>query len=221
MFTRIARRYDPMNTLMTAGRHHAWRRAAARAVSASPPGPVLDLASGTGDLALAIRARDRERAIVGIDFSLGMLAHARRKLTARREPGVSLVTADALRLPFADATFACVASAFLLRNLDGLADGLREMRRVTRPGGQVVTLEITRPAQILWARLFTAYFRGAMPVLGALVAGDRRAYAYLPRSVAGFLTPDELTRSMEAVGFRDVAAQSFGLGTIALHIAAV
>jgi len=221
MFTRIAGRYDLMNTLMTAGRHHAWRRAAARAASESPPGPILDLATGTGDLAIAIQSLNRAGSLVAADFSHGMLRQARRKLTARGENRLWLVNADALRLPFPDTTFACVASAFLLRNLENLAAGLGEMRRVTRPGGRVVTLEIIRPHHAVWARLFHTYFRGAMPVLGALVAGDRRAYTYLPRSVAGFLTADELRHLMVAVGFRDVVYQTFGLGTVALHVAVV
>lgn len=221
MFTRIAARYDLMNSLMTGGRHHAWRRATARAVAAAPPGPALDLATGTADLALAIRAASPDRPVVGADFSLGMLGEARRKLAARGERSVTLVVADALRLPFGEGTFACVASAFLLRNLEDLSQGLAEMRRVTRPGGRVLTLEITRPSAPGWSALFGLYFHRLVPAIGALVAGDRDAYTYLPRSVDRFVTPDELAGMMERVGLRDVSYCGFGLGTIALHTGVV
>jgi demethylmenaquinone methyltransferase/2-methoxy-6-polyprenyl-1,4-benzoquinol methylase len=218
MFTRIARRYDLMNTLMTAGRHHAWRRAVARVVAAAPPGPVLDLATGTGDLALAIREAAADRVVVGLDFSEAMLGQAQHKLTARPATAVSLLAGDALALPFADRTFACVTSAFLLRNLEDLARGLAEMRRVTRSGGRVVALDIVRPALPLWDSLFGLYFSRVVPAVGSLVAGDRAAYAYLPQSVDRFVTPAELTRLMVEAGLRDVTWRTLGLGTVALHV---
>src|SRR5262245_7484727 len=180
MFTRIAGRYDLMNSLMTGGRHHAWRRLVARAVAAAPAGPVLDLATGTGDLALAIRETDRRRTVVGADFAAGMLAQARTKLRERAERRIPLAAADALALPFRDRAFAAVTSAFLLRNLDGLEAGLREMRRVTQPGGLVVTLDIVRPGVPVWGALFGLYFHRVVPAIGAMVAGDRNAYTYLP-----------------------------------------
>lgn len=221
MFTRIARRYDLMNTVMTGGRHHAWRRLTARAVCAAPGGPVLDLATGTADLALAIRRLDPRRAVIGADFAETMLAEGARKLTAVGERGVRLLAADALRLPFPDGAFACVTSAFLLRNLEDLPGGLSEMRRVTRPGGRVVSLEITSPGVPAWGRLFDLYFNRVVPAVGALVAGDRQAYTYLPLSVARFVSPAELTRVMERVGLRNVQCRRLALGTIALHVAEV
>ena len=221
MFTRIARRYDVMNALMTGGRHHAWRRIAARAVVAAPPGRVLDLATGTADLAFAVRRLDPARRVVGADFSEGMLTQGRRKLVEAREPGVCLLAADALALPFPDRTFAAVASAFLLRNLDDLDAGFAEMRRVTMPGGRVVALDIVQPSLPGWSTLFNVYFHRVVPEIGALVAGDRRAYTYLPRSVARFVTPIELSRRTENAGLRDVRHRRLGLGTIALHIGVV
>ncbi len=220
MFTRIAARYDLMNSLMTGGRHHAWRRAAAHTATAAPPGPILDLATGTADLALAIRRLEPARPVVGADFSLGMLDKATRKL-AGPSAGVALVAADALALPFADGTFACVVSAFLLRNLVDLGRGLREMRRVTRPGGRVIALDITRVALPVWGSVFGLYFHRVVPAIGALVAGDRQAYTYLPQSVDRFLTPGELAQAMEKAGLRDVRWQSFGLRTVALHVGRV
>jgi demethylmenaquinone methyltransferase/2-methoxy-6-polyprenyl-1,4-benzoquinol methylase len=221
MFTRIARRYDLMNALMTGGRHHAWRRATAAALGAAPPGPVLDLATGTGDLALAIHRVRPGGTVVGADFSEGMLGQAAAKLARRRVGRVPLVAADALALPFGDGTFAAVASAFLLRNLADLARGLAEMRRVTRPGGLVVTLEITRPRVPGWDGVFGFYFHRIVPAVGGAVAGDRAAYAYLPDSVDRFVSPGALADLMRRAGLGDVRYRRLGLGTIALHVGVV
>jgi demethylmenaquinone methyltransferase/2-methoxy-6-polyprenyl-1,4-benzoquinol methylase len=221
MFTRIAQRYDTMNSVMTGGRHHAWRRLTARAVDGAPPGPILDLATGTADLALAIRARNPQRRVVGADFAEAMLREGQRKLRVRGERGIALLAADALALPFPDAAFACVTSAFLLRNLEDLPAGLAEMRRVTRPGGRVISLDITSPSLPGWDALFNLYFNRVVPAMGALVARDRAAYTYLPASVARFPAPPKLAEIMTRAGLRDVRYRRLGLGTIALHVAAV
>jgi demethylmenaquinone methyltransferase/2-methoxy-6-polyprenyl-1,4-benzoquinol methylase len=220
MFTRIAGRYDLMNSLMTGGRHHAWRRIAAHAVAGAPAGLALDLATGTGDLALAVRAAAPGRRVVAADFSEAMLRQARTKLQARGVGDVPLLAADALGLPFADKTFACVTSAFLLRNLADLAAGLEEMRRVTQTGGLVAALEITRPGVPGWDAAFGLYFSRLVPLIGAAVARDRAAYTYLPQSVERFVTPPQLARLMERVGLRDVRYRRLGLGTIAIHVGA-
>jgi demethylmenaquinone methyltransferase/2-methoxy-6-polyprenyl-1,4-benzoquinol methylase len=220
MFSRIAGRYDLMNALMTGGRHHAWRLVAARETAAAPPGLVLDLATGTGDLALAVRALDRSRIVIGADFAEAMLHTAARK-PAVRAAGLPLLGADALRLPFRDASFAAVTSAFLLRNLQDLSAGLAEMRRVTKPGGRVVALEITRPGLPVWSQVFNVYFHRVVPLVGAVVAGDRQAYTYLPRSVDRFLRPDALKTVMRTVGYREVRVRVLALGTIAVHTASV
>lgn len=219
MFGRIAGRYDLMNSLMTGGRHHAWRRQAAGAAVLAPPGPILDLATGTADLALEIHRLDPSRRVVGADFVMPMLVAARQKAAGRGAAGLALAAADALALPFPDHTFACVTSAFLLRNLEDLRRGLAEMRRVTARGGRVVSLDITRPAVPVWGALFGLYFHRVVPAVGALVAGDRAAYTYLPESVEAFVTPRDLARLMTEVGLRDVTWRRLGLGTIALHTA--
>jgi demethylmenaquinone methyltransferase / 2-methoxy-6-polyprenyl-1,4-benzoquinol methylase len=221
MFTRIARRYDLMNSLMTGGRHHAWRRRVAAAAAEALTGPALDLATGTADLAIALRVRNPGRLIVGADFSDGMLQVARGKLDAGRVARIPLLAADALELPFRDGAFGCVMSAFLLRNLEDLERGLAEMRRVTMRGGRVITLDIVRPAAPLWGPAFSVYFNRVVPAIGALVAGDRQAYTYLPQSVERFVTPEQLARLMVSVGLRDVSFRRYGLGTIALHIGSV
>jgi demethylmenaquinone methyltransferase / 2-methoxy-6-polyprenyl-1,4-benzoquinol methylase len=221
MFARIAPRYDLMNTLMTGGRDRAWRRAAAR-LAAPPRGSLaLDLATGTGDLALALLDEADVRGVVGVDFVEGMLRLGRAKLDGRGERRVRLLAGDALALPFADASFGCVASAFLLRNLADLPAGLAEMRRVTAPGGSVVALEITQPTLPGWRQAFRLYFHHVVPAVGALVAGNREAYTYLPQSVDRFVTPAELVELMEAVGLRDVRVRRVGLGTVTIHVGRV
>ena len=218
MFSRIAGRYDLMNALMTFGMHHAWRRVAARQTIPAPDGPALDLATGTGDLALELYQIHPHRTIVGADFALGMLRVARKKLRHTDPRGhVRLAAADALSLPFGDRTFACVTSAFLLRNLADLERGLREMKRVTRPAGRVVTLEITQPTLPGFTPLFHFYFHRVVPRVGQLVGGDREAYTYLPQSVDRFLTPAELVNLMERVGLRGVTYRRLGMGTVTIH----
>ncbi len=221
MFAGIAPRYDLMNALMTAGRDQAWRRTAARLAAPAPEELVLDVATGTADLALAFVEETPAERVVGTDFVEGMLHRAREKLRIRGEGRVSLVAGNALALPFPDATFGCVASAFLLRNLADLAAGLAEMRRVTAPGGRVVALEITQPTLPVWREAFRLYFHHLVPALGALVSGDRAAYTYLPRSVERFVTPQELARLMASVGLWDVRITRLGLGTVTIHVGRV
>jgi demethylmenaquinone methyltransferase/2-methoxy-6-polyprenyl-1,4-benzoquinol methylase len=222
MFDRIARRYDLMNTLMTWGRDQAWRREAARLTRPEAGGLALDVATGTGDLARALLDETPVRAVVGVDFSETMLALGRAK--ARRlglEDRLHFVVVDALALPFPDWTFACVTSAFLLRNLASPAEGLEEMVRVTRPGGRVVALETSNPSLPGFRQLFTLYFRHFVPLLGRLVSGDPDAYRYLPRTAAGFLGPEDLAREMSAAGLRHVTYRRLALGTVAIHVGTV
>jgi len=221
MFAGIAPRYDLMNALMTGGRDQAWRRRAARLAAPAAEDRVLDLATGTADLALAFLEETPAESVVGVDFVEGMLHRARAKLRVRGEARVTLLAGDALALPFPDATFGCVASAFLLRNLADLAAGLAEMRRVTAPGGTVVALEITQPGLPLWRGAFRLYFHLVVPALGALVSGDRAAYTYLPQSVDRFVTPQELARLMLDVGLWDVKITRLGLGTVTIHVGRV
>ncbi len=161
------------------------------------------------------------RGVVGVDFVEGMLRLGREKLDALGERRIRLLAGDALALPFADGAFGCVASAFLLRNLADLRAGLAEMRRVTAPGGSVVALEITQPTLPGWRQAFRLYFHRVVPAVGALIAGNREAYTYLPQSVDRFVTPGELARLMEAVGLRDVRVRRVGLGTVTIHVGRV
>ena len=219
MFDRIARRYDLMNALMTWGQDQAWRRQAARLARPEAGGLALDVATGTGDLACALLHETPVGGVVGVDFSEAMLALGLAKAKRQGlEDRLSFVVGDALALPFPDGTFACVTSAFLLRNLTDLDRGLREMTRVTRPGGRVVALETSQPTLPGFRSLFALYFHQFVPRLGGLVSGDRDAYRYLPRTAEGFLGPDDLTRVMNAAGLREVAYDRLALGTVAIHV---
>lgn len=218
MFARIAPRYDLMNRLMTGGRDQAWRRKTARLAAPAAGSRVLDLATGTGDLALALLEETRVGSVVGADFVEAMLRLGRDKLRARGEGRVRLLAADALALPFRDGAFGGVASAFLLRNLADLPAGLAEMRRVTAAGGVVAALEITQPTLPGWRQLFRLYFHHVVPAIGAAVSGDRGAYTYLPRSVDRFVPPAELSRLMEGAGLADVRYTRVGLGTVTIHV---
>jgi demethylmenaquinone methyltransferase/2-methoxy-6-polyprenyl-1,4-benzoquinol methylase len=207
MFDRIAPAYDAMNRIMTAGLDRRWRGLTARAVSA-PGARVLDACCGTGDLAIACA---REGAVVtGLDFSERMLERARQKA-----PELDWVLGDALELPFADAAFDGATVGFGVRNVEDLERGLRELRRVLRPGGRVGILEITRPRGLL-APFYRLWFNGIVPLLGKLLPGGS-AYTYLPASVRRFPGPDELAELMRDVGFSGVEYRLLAGGIVALH----
>ena len=212
MFARIAPRYDLMNALMTGGRDQAWRRAAARAAAPPRGALALDLATGTGDLAHALLAEAGVRDVIGVDFVEGMLRLGRAKLGPPASGGCASSRGTRWRSRSPTRRFGCVASAFLLRNLADLRAGLAEMRRVTAPGGSVVALEITQPTFPGWRQAFRLYFHHVVPRVGALIAGNRDAYTYLPQSVDRFVTPGELARLMEEVGLRDVRSGASASG---------
>ena len=215
MFDRIARVYDPLNSVMTAGLHHRWRERAVDLAAVGPGDPALDVATGTGDLALALARRvGPDGEVVGSDFSDGMLEVARAK--AARVPGVRFEWANALALPYPDGAFAAATVGFGARNFADLDRGLREMARVVRPGGRVVVLEITTPQRPPLSTFFRLWFDRVVPLLGRL-AGDPDAYAYLPSSVRRFPGPEGLAARMAAAGLTDVRWILTAGGIIALH----
>jgi demethylmenaquinone methyltransferase / 2-methoxy-6-polyprenyl-1,4-benzoquinol methylase len=210
MFDRIARVYDRMNSVMTAGMHHRWRERAADLAQVAPGSAALDVATGTGDLAVELARRGAE--VTGMDFAPAMLELARRKA-----PGLAFEEGDALELRHADASFDAVTVGFGARNFSDLDRGLAEMARVTKPGGRVVVLEITTPERAPLSWFFRGWFDHAVPALGR-VAGDPDAYAYLPSSVRRFPGPRELAARMAAAGLEDVRWILTAGGIIALHV---
>jgi demethylmenaquinone methyltransferase / 2-methoxy-6-polyprenyl-1,4-benzoquinol methylase len=222
MFDRIVPRYDLMNRLMTGGRDAAWRRLAVREALRGrnlAQVRVLDIATGTGDLALALRAAGAGN-VVGLDFSAPMLEEAIRKETvavgARR---ITWVEGDAMSLPFPDASFDAVTVAFGLRNMPSYPAALREMSRVLRPAGTLVCLETTPLRAPVLRAVFDRYFARVVPFVGGLLSGDVDAYRYLPASAAAFPDADTLGKMMLAAGFSHVRFLRLGLGTVALHVA--
>jgi len=209
MFDRIARVYDVMNSVMTAGMHHRWRRRAAELARVGPGSRALDVATGTGDLAIELARRGAE--VTGSDFAPAMLEIARRKA-----PGLRFEEGDALELAYPDSSFDAVTVGFGARNFGDLDRGLAEMARVTRPGGRVVVLEITTPTKPPLSWFFRAWFDRIVPLLGR-VAGDPDAYTYLPSSVRRFPEPRELGRRMAAAGLVDVRWILTAGGIIAIH----
>jgi demethylmenaquinone methyltransferase/2-methoxy-6-polyprenyl-1,4-benzoquinol methylase len=209
MFDRIAGVYDAMNSVMTAGLHHRWRERAADLARVGPGSSALDVATGTGDLAIALARRGTE--VVGSDFSEGMLERARRKSTA-----VRWEQANALALPYPDDAFDAATVGFGARNFSDLERGLAEMTRVVRPGGRVVVLEITTPTKPPLSTFFSLWFDRVVPLLGRLT-GEDQAYTYLPSSVKRFPGPRDLGGVMVRVGLHDVRWILTAGGIIALH----
>jgi demethylmenaquinone methyltransferase/2-methoxy-6-polyprenyl-1,4-benzoquinol methylase len=214
MFDRIAGSYDVMNSVMTAGLHHGWRRRAADLADVGAGDRVLDVATGTGDLALELARRvGPAGAVVGADFSAEMLTRARAK--AGTAP-VTFEWANAMALPYADGEFAAATVGFGARNFSDLELGLGEMARVVRPGGKVVVLEITTPTRPPLSTFYRLWFDRVVPVIGRL-AGDPEAYEYLPNSVKRFPGPRELAATMDRCGM-DVRYVLTAGGIIALHV---
>ena len=213
MFDRIAGVYDLMNSVMTAGMHQRWRERAVELARVGPASRALDVATGTGDLAVALRAAGAD--VVGCDFSEEMLERARRK-----EPSAAFQWADALALPYDDDSFDAATVGFGARNFSDLGRGLSEMARVVRPGGRVVVLEITTPQNPPLSTFFSLWFDRVVPALGRL-AGDEAAYSYLPSSVKRFPGPEALAAELAAAGLRDIRWVLTAGGIIAIHAGTV
>ena len=209
MFDRIAGVYDLMNGVMTAGMHHRWRSRAADLARVGPGSQVLDVATGTGDLAVELASRGAS--VVGVDFSERMLELARAKA-----PGIEFAAGDAHALAYADGSFDAATVGFGARNFGDLRQGLSEMARVVKPGGRVVVLEITTPSKPPLSTFFSLWFDRVVPKLGRF-AGDPDAYTYLPASVKRFPDAPSLAGLLHEVGLRDVGWILTAGGIIALH----
>ncbi|MDQ1300987.1 MAG: demethylmenaquinone methyltransferase / 2-methoxy-6-polyprenyl,4-benzoquinol methylase [Chloroflexota bacterium] len=214
MFTAIAGSYDLMNRLMTFGRDAVWRRTVVKLCTLPPGGRLLDVATGTGDIAYEALRVDSTARPVGLDLTRQMMRIGQGKQAGLTVP---FVEGDALALPFDAGVFDAACSGFMMRNVVDIAAAFREQARVVKPGGRVVCLELTLPRTPIFGQLFRFYFFRLVPLIGGLVSGQRDAYRYLPESVAVFPPPAELARTMASAGLRDVRYRLAMLGTVAIH----
>lgn len=230
MFARIAHRYDVMNRIMTAGQDRRWRKLLIERAQLPPNGNLLDIATGTGDIAFeALRQYPNLNQVVGADFTLPMMQVGQQRWAKENVQSTSVngqdvaarlgwSGADTLHLPFPDNSFDAVTSGFLLRNVTSVSQALREQVRVCKPGGRILILEIPRPPDNLFGVLFRLYFHNVVPVLGGIISGQRDAYAYLPTSADAFMRPNGLETEMKRAGLHEVSHQMLMLNTVALHV---
>ena len=211
MFTRIARRYDLMNRLMTAGQDIRWRRQVVQLARLGPRASLLDLGTGTGDLAREALEQSPQARVIAADFTLEMM-----RVGQRRGP-LDFSSADALRLPFPDSSFDAVVSGFLMRNVIDLQKALQEQFRVLKKGGRIVILDTTRPKKNFFSPFIWLHMHVVIPLLGRLLTGNSDAYRYLPETTEGFVTAENLASRMAAIGFKKINFERFMFGTIAVH----
>ncbi len=214
MFDSIAGKYDLMNRVMTIGQDQKWRRFVVDKARVQRGDWVLDLATGTGDIAMLLAERCGEDKVVGADFSIGMLEEAKKRFYASK---INWQACDANHLPFADNSFQAVTFGYLLRNVDDSVAVLKEVCRVLKPGSRVVCLDTTPPKKNFYYPFVKMYFKFGIPVLGKLIARDENAYSYLTGSTMDFHTADELVVCFEQAGFKKVAYKKFMMGTIGVH----
>lgn len=226
MFDSIAPAYDFMNTAMTFGLHKIWRNraleAATQAIGVVMPTDILDIATGTGDVAFELHKRFAMAHIVGLDLSEGMLSVARKKLEEsddRARSNMQFVQGDSLDLPFCDDSFDLITVAYGVRNFEHLDRGYAEMRRVLRPGGVLCVIELSEPTNPLLYQGYKLYSRTLIPGVGRLVSGDSRAYSYLPESISAVPKRDAMTAIMANAGFTDVRWKSLTFGVVTYYIA--
>ncbi len=229
IFTQIAPRYDLMNRLMTAAQDKRWRKLLLQQIELPPHGKLLDVATGTGDIALASLAQYPQLGqVIGLDFTFPMMLIGQQRhlqLSKTISPQktdflerLNWSGGDTLHLPFSDNSFEAVVSGFLMRNVTSVSEALAEQVRVCQVGGRVAVLEITRPADTLFGAIFRLYFHYIVPLLGGLITGEFEAYRYLPHSADAFLRPEELKLKMEQAGLQHVSYTMLMFGTVALHV---
>jgi demethylmenaquinone methyltransferase/2-methoxy-6-polyprenyl-1,4-benzoquinol methylase len=214
MFGRIAARYDLMNRLMTFGQDQRWRRFVVRQARLKPGGWLLDIATGTGDIAFEARRQVPDLRVVAADLTLPMMRIGQRRSGAG---ALAWQAADTLHLPYMEAVFDAVTSGYLFRNVPDIPGALAEQARVLKPGGWLVTLDTTPPPHNLLRPFIGLHLRYVIPLLGRIVTGQRDAYRYLPESTLGFKTADELAALMRAAGLEQVQYERFMFGTMAVH----
>ena len=216
MFASIAPRYDLLNRVLSLGVDKSWRRSAATEALLLGPARLLDVATGTGDFALELKARSPDCEVVACDFVPQMLEIGRHKAQVR-QLDIAFEQGDALNLPYPDASFGSLTCAFGFRNFADYERGLSEFWRVLKPGGRLVILEFPPPAPGLFGSVFRLYFQHVLPRIGALVSGNAGAYTYLPESVLAFPAPARLAQLMHATGFR-TRYRLLTFGIAAVHV---
>ncbi len=220
MFDAIAGRYDALNHLLSGGLDRGWRRRAIRSLDLTGRERVLDLCTGTADLAIAARtARPAASLVVGVDFAGNMLHVGRRKLARTGERRIALIRGDATRIPVPDGAVDAVTVAFGIRNVEHIEAACAEVHRVLAPGGRLAVLEFAIPATPVVRRVYLWYFRHVLPRIGRAVSGHGSAYTYLPASVSAFATPDEFAAMLRAAGFLQVAVHPLTFGAVSLFTA--
>lgn len=217
MFARIAPRYDLTNRMMTGGLDEQWRRRAIRQLAPAPRARILDLCCGTGDLVFGLLRRQPTLDVTGIDFCAPMLERARARAAKGIRGNATFLEGDVMAMPFADETFDGATMGFSLRNVVDVDGALQEIRRVLRPGARFVNLDVSKPPNKRFKRLFDLYFYGVVPWLGALVGGSREAYRYLPSSLTHHPNAPELRDRFARAGFADAGFIALMGGTIAIH----
>lgn len=219
MFTAIAEKYDLLNRLLSFGQDRRWRRFAVSRCSFPRGGVALDVATGTGEMALLLARRYCDSKVIGVDFCSDMMAQARAKVAASPEgERIQLVSGDALALPFADCAFDCAIIGFALRNVADISLAFREMARVVKAGGRVVSLELTPPSSRLVKPFYRLYMYQIASRIGGLISGKREAYVYLPDSILAFPPPEEVKRIMEGAGLEKVNTYRLTLGAATVQV---
>lgn len=214
MFSQIAPRYDTMNRLMTFGQDLNWRRQVIQRARLTPGSRMLDLGTGTGDLAGEALRLVPDCNVVAADFTLRMMLFGQTRFST---PALAWSAADAQLLPFPDESFDAIVSGFLLRNVTDLGQSLAEQRRVLKAGGRFVALDTTPPANNLLKPFVRIHLHSIIPTLGRLITGQAEAYHYLPDTTENFLEPERLAARLVNAGFREVGYTRLMLGTIAIH----
>ena len=220
MFDGIAGKYDFLNHFLSLGIDKGWRKKAIREIAAINPVNILDVATGTGDLAIAASNTITGAKIIGVDISEGMLDVGRKKIVALNlDKSITLQTGDSEALPFKDASFDAITCAYGVRNFEHLEAGLRDMQRVLRPGGKIAILEFSHPKKFPVKQFYKFYFRYILPTLGKLVSKHSRAYTYLPESVMAFPEGSVFCETLTLCGFKEARARPLTFGITTLYTA--